>query len=242
MAKTITDKKERKKLKVVWVSEVTPFGDKGKKVKFNAEDGLTYETFSQSLFEYIVTGKELDADTELRITTADDSNQYPHWIVTQIYQDGQPIGSKGKWGYSREKSPEERASIENQVRAKIISELWIADKFKDDDIEVKRLRQWLNPESPTISQKPSGKSQESTEHESPPPEGLDFDPQQLKDDLNEVKWKDGTVKSWCKSMYKIDKEGQPLDTEGSVVDVVARLSKEHREAFFKEIEDRKQIR
>lgn len=60
---------------------------------------------------------------------------------------------------------------------------------------------------------------------------LDFDPDWLLDSLKQVHWKDSTVKSYLKNVYKVD-------TEGTVVDVVARLSREQLEAFTKEIQDR----
>jgi len=60
---------------------------------------------------------------------------------------------------------------------------------------------------------------------------LDFDPDTLLDQLKQVKWKDVTVKSYLKNIYKVD-------TEGTVIEVVTRLTREQRESFFKEIQDR----
>lgn len=60
---------------------------------------------------------------------------------------------------------------------------------------------------------------------------LDFDKDLLLDSLKKVKWTDSTVKSYLKNVYKVD-------TEGSVVKVVARLTREQREAFFKELQNR----
>ncbi len=39
-------------------------------------------------------------------------------------------------------------SIEKQVLAKLVSELWIADKLKDSDPEVKGLRRWMRDRLP----------------------------------------------------------------------------------------------
>ncbi len=41
-------------------------------------------------------------------------------------------------------TPEERASIENQVRAKIIAELWISKTLDRDSVLVHKLIDWLN--------------------------------------------------------------------------------------------------
>lgn len=60
---------------------------------------------------------------------------------------------------------------------------------------------------------------------------MDFDPTILLSELKEVKWKDDTVKSYLRNIYKVD-------TSGTVVEIVARLTREQREAFFKEIQDR----
>ncbi len=63
---------------------------------------------------------------------------------------------------------------------------------------------------------------------------LDFDPQLLTDMLAEIKWKDVTTKTYLKNQYKVD-------ITGTVVDVVARLTKEQRGQFLKELSDRKQM-
>jgi len=66
---TKIDKSERKKLKITWVGEPQQLPNSQVKVlRFNAEDGLQYETYKQSLFPYIAVDAELDADCELHIT------------------------------------------------------------------------------------------------------------------------------------------------------------------------------
>lgn len=64
---------------------------------------------------------------------------------------------------------------------------------------------------------------------------LDFDPLWLMDSLNQVKFikegDDTTIKSYLKNVYKVD-------TQGTVIEVVARLSRDDRDKFFKEIQDR----
>lgn len=78
------------------------------------------------------------------------------------------------------------------------------------------------------------------EHDHGPPEvvqeDLEFDSVWLKDSLHEIKWSDATVKSYLSNVCKID-------TEGTVTEVVSRLTREQRENFFAEIQkglDKKQ--
>jgi len=59
----------------------------------------------------------------------------------------------------------------------------------------------------------------------------DFNPEWLLDSLKQLNWKEDTIKSYLKNVYKVD-------TEGTVVDVVARLTREQRELFFAEIQNR----
>jgi len=61
---------------------------------------------------------------------------------------------------------------------------------------------------------------------------LDFDPDILMDDLKRVRWSNNTVKSYLKNVYKL------ADTEGTVVELVARLTKEQRKAFLGEVQER----
>lgn len=71
----------------------------------------------------------------------------------------------------------------------------------------------------------------ATSQEAPLPSDFDFDPHWLTDSLKQVHWEDATVKSYLKNVYQ-------ADTEGTVVEVVARLTREQREAFIKEIQSR----
>ncbi len=70
-------------------------------------------------------------------------------------------------------------------------------------------------------------------------EELDFDPEELKIQLKEVKWKHPTVISYCMNIFKVDKNGEALNKELEVVPFIASLKREDREAFFKEIEEQK---
>jgi len=74
-----------------------------------------------------------------------------------------------------------------------------------------------------------------------PTKELDFDPVVLKEQIAEVKWKDATVRSFCKNAYKVGAGGQLLNMEQEVVDLIASLKKQDREAFFKELSNRKSM-
>jgi len=141
---SVVEKTERKMLKIKSVGQPASFGSgDGKKLSFAAEDGLSYTTFVSSLFELVVVGAELDSDVELR-----KSGDYTNWILVQVYKDGKAMAEKKKWGGGgggyRGKSPEEIDSIENQVRAKIVSDLWVGKAVTDSDELVIKLRAWLN--------------------------------------------------------------------------------------------------
>lgn len=77
------------------------------------------------------------------------------------------------------------------------------------------------------------KKRKEAEEEVPVQE-LGFDSDWLLDALKQVKWQDATVKSYLKNIFQVD-------TEGTIVEVVTRLNREQREAFFKEIQDRIQM-
>lgn len=133
--------KERKTIVIKSAGTPMGFGNgDGQKVSFAGEDNISYTCFAKDLFENIKTGATLDADTEQR-----KNGEHINWVVTQIYVNGSPVGKKGgfakKGGYG--KSPEEIRSIENQVRVKIISELWIHSTITPEDPLVGLLRKYL---------------------------------------------------------------------------------------------------
>jgi len=67
---------------------------------------------------------------------------------------------------------------------------------------------------------------------------LDFDPEELKSMLAQAKWKNGTAISYCTQVYKVDKDGNPLDKSLDIIPFMASLSREDREKFIKEVQDR----
>lgn len=68
-----------------------------------------------------------------------------------------------------------------------------------------------------------------------PPPTVEFDADWLNESLSALKWNEATVKSYIKNIYKVA-------TEGTIVEVVARLPREQKEHFFKEIQDRLDMR
>lgn len=98
--------------------------------------------------------------------------------------------------------------------------------------------QWCNEakkkdEAPKDEPSPD-EPQETTAQDEPISEEqpeLDFDSDWLLDSLKRVRWQDATVKSYLKNVYRVD-------TDGTVVEVVTRLTREQLEAFFKEIQNR----
>lgn len=134
------DKKERKNLKIKTVGQPTKFGEHGEKVSFSCEDGLSYECFSKTMFEYFKAGEEIDADTELRIVTGKDNQEYPHWVVTQIYINGKPI-SKSRPTFASAKRDEDRTDTRTAVMS--ITELWKVGVIKESDGLVLACRIWM---------------------------------------------------------------------------------------------------
>jgi len=66
--------------------------------------------------------------------------------------------------------------------------------------------------------------------------GLDFDPEWLRESLAKVHWMDATVKSYLTNICKV--AGEEIDTSGKIVEVISRLTRQRREAFIKEIQNR----
>jgi len=134
--------------------------------------------------------------------------------------------------YWERKQAIERASIEGQNALTNLTKLTIAGiKLEDcpallmQAIESK-IKGFMGAMSTTAPPKAKGDPPKAVAE----PE-QDFDPDVLLDELKQLKWKDTTVKSYLQNVYKVD-------TEGTVVEVVARLTREQREKFFKEIQDR----
>lgn len=145
----MTEEKKPKRMKLT-ILEVKPRqvinAERGTtKLTFKAhnEDGEHwFYTFRNSLFETIEGGK--DKTLEADVITTESEQWGTQRDVKQLYVDGQPLGSKGRSGSWGGKSPQEIASIENQVRAKLIVELRIAGVFDDNHPTYKKCLLWLD--------------------------------------------------------------------------------------------------
>ena len=103
-----------------------------------------FECWVQTMFDYIKQGYtgQIEIDIEYDHTSKESGGvTYQHRKITQIYKDNKPLYEKKPYsGGFRGKSAEEIASIERQTFSLITERLWIADKLKDTDTEIKQLR------------------------------------------------------------------------------------------------------
>lgn len=146
---------ERQKLTITQVSEPVLIGDKGaEKLQFQAKgaDGreLRYFTFSKRLFPFIIKDKEVEADVDVTTRTVGDTT-YTDRKVTQVYVEGKAVAGKSSFAAGQQwkgRSPEEIASIEAQVAAKLVTEGWVAGKLPDDSPEVQGMLAWIRTRLP----------------------------------------------------------------------------------------------
>ena len=138
----------REQLKIIEVKDIQKVGEKGAELlKFKAQgpDGkeLWFQTFRKSLFDAIKAGVSIDADIEVK-TEERNGTEYTNRQVSQIYRGGQPVAVKGQFqGYRNSgKSPEEIASIEQQVAVKALTELMVAGKIPIDSDEGALMLAW----------------------------------------------------------------------------------------------------
>lgn len=138
---------EKIKLTVTEVSQPKPVGDKGaRKLEFKAKNPegkeLPYFTFSTRLFDYIKTGANMEVDVDIaqREYPTGSGNVYTDRKVTQLYENGQPVGGQRQGGFSPR--PDNTASIEAQTAAKIGGELLVAGTIKSTDALGKATIDW----------------------------------------------------------------------------------------------------
>ncbi|GAI61882.1 unnamed protein product, partial [marine sediment metagenome] len=74
-------------------------------------------------------------------------------------------------------------------------------------------------------------SEETSPDEQIEGEGFHIDRTWLKESLNEIKWSDDTAKTFLASQYKVS-------PQGTLEDVIKRLTKEQAGEFVEEIQDR----
>lgn len=156
---------EKVKLTILQVKDVQKVGEKQReKLSFQARDAegkeLWYFTFRTTLFDAIRNGKDKEIEVDVEVKSREyDGTTYWDRNVSQVYDaEGKPIApveSKGQG--SRQwygKSPEEIATIEAQVAAKIegekeiaaaeiVERSWIAGKLTDDSPLVVGMYNWI---------------------------------------------------------------------------------------------------
>ena len=130
---------ERKTIKIISVGQWKDVG-KARVLTFAGEDRVNYETWSETFAEHIKVGNTIEADVEFSEKVSGDQT-YFHNKVVQIYINGQPIKSKGRFTPD---SPEKIASIESQKRADLICQLWIAGRIPDSHPLVSKAIKWLS--------------------------------------------------------------------------------------------------
>ena len=125
------------------------------KLTFKANNGdgeHWFYTFQKSLFEIIEGGK--DKTFEADVITTESEQWGTQRDVKLLYIDGQPVGSKGRGGSWGGKSPQEVASIESQVAAKLIVELRIAGVIDDKNTLYKKTLDWCSEKLKATPQNP----------------------------------------------------------------------------------------
>ena len=113
---TVLDIKETRS---VGNSKVTDFMAKGED-----EKTLKYSFWGDTFGQHIKKDAVIEADVEMKESDKTDAegNHFINRTIKQIYVDGQPVSVKKPGGFvPRSISPEQQASIEGQVAAKIVS-------------------------------------------------------------------------------------------------------------------------
>ena len=151
----------REQLKIIEVKDVKPVGSKGAELlafKAQGKDGkaLWYQTFRRSLFDSIKVGATIAADVEVK-TQEREGATFTNRQVSQVYVGEQPMAVKGQYQGFRAngRSPEEIASIESQVAAKIMSELVLGGKVAIDSEDGKMLLAWCRAKMALPAKGPS---------------------------------------------------------------------------------------
>ena len=121
-------------------------------------------------------------------------------------------------------------AVSEQKAEEDIKELWPEDNPKVDkttgEIKPEVITDNLDQQGAPVTLTPP-----ATVTASQPP-ALGFDPDILLEDLKKINWPEKTTKSFLSTHYHVQ-------MDGTIPEVVARLTNEMRDSFFKEIEDRK---
>lgn len=147
----MADEKERIKIKVASAGTPKPLRIRDRDtvvIQFKGEDGIVYEAWEQALVDLVKPGAEIDGD----VTHGEKDGIPVHRLIQAYDAAGKPIkqatgGGKRYGGY---KDPTlEAASIESQVSAYIVKDLFIAGKL--DELQESKnplamdLKAWLGP-------------------------------------------------------------------------------------------------
>jgi len=143
------------------VDKPIDIGTKGlQKLTFTGKDkegkDIRYQTFKKGLFDAIREAKDkpnVEVDYKYEEKQVGDGDTFKNYTVSALYIDGKEVAGRQPYsgGGYRGKSPEEQASIESQVKAKLIVELRIADKITDDHPTYKKVLDWCDRGIPTQS-------------------------------------------------------------------------------------------
>ncbi len=138
----------RKKLTIVKVLERRKVGE-AEVLEFTAhiegeEGNAKHGVWSRPLDQYIEESAVIDCDVVTKKSEKVDPDGNPYWNrkVTQIYIDGKPVSEKKEWKGGYRERPDNSASIESQVAAKIVAELIIAGKVLPGESLAITLLQW----------------------------------------------------------------------------------------------------
>lgn len=211
----------------------------------NGEGEHWFYTFRSSLFETIEDGKDktLDAD----VLTTESEQWGTQRDVKQLYVDNEPVAGKKQW-QGRQDSPETRVSIESQKRADIISQLWIAEKLKEDNPLIGKLLSWLHklegnqtsPLTKVIKQPEQDIDELWLEDKSPEAkpvkETKDFiNLEWLEESLKTLRakklqaWTESKLLSYMKTSYKVEAD--------TVLEAASKLEKGQATHFVKKVQE-----
>lgn len=226
------EKKERKILTItsVGTTKDIKIGNRDTKViQFKATDAqgneLVYEAWDKEQVEQVKVNANLDCD----ITHTEKDGQTSH-KVTQMYNaEGKPIRPiTGRGGASRYsgKSPEDRKSIEDQVRAYIIADLWKSGLAPQNLLQ--KLTTWLEklgvaePKADTEAMKQSPPAKEPPLAKEPSAEPTVTKPKpiteptlhNLADLVSERNYDTSYIHAYIMRIYKVDNARQLTEKDG----------------------------
>ncbi len=176
---------KRDTLTILEAKEPQKIGDKGAQklvIKAKNKEGkdLQYFTFSNRLFSYLTQDAVIECDID--ISTREYENQtYTDRKITQIYKDGQPVERKGGGGNFNNRD----ASIEQQVAAYIVTDLWKSSLLTKDDPLVKKMLVWIDKRLSTDKAPEPAKAPEPVKAPAPEVKKKESKPTPAKDNKSE---------------------------------------------------------